>query len=44
MICAKKEELQTLNQSKWKQDMLKKICEKSHILNNIILQYINENY
>ncbi len=44
MICAKKEELQTLNQSEWKQDMLKKICEKSHILNNIILQYINENY
>ena len=44
MICAKKEELQTLNQSKWKQDMLKKIYEKSHILNNIILQYINENY
>ena len=28
MICAKKEELQALYQSKWKQDMLKKICQK----------------
>lgn len=44
MICAKKEELQTLYQSKWKQDMLKIYVKKSHILNNIILQYINENY